>query len=93
MIVMKERLIAEPINVEMAATDYETKESNLRRILQDSFYDLEVALNSWRTWVKWRHDNNADNITDEEVKHEMKEGIFAWRGKSLLFSQMMFSFL
>jgi hypothetical protein len=54
-VVMKERVNGEEFHQELLATDYEKKESNLRRILKNGFYDLDVCLNTWHAWVQWRH--------------------------------------
>ena len=70
LVVLIERIDSEAIHVELNSTDYERKESNLRRILRENFFDLEVALNSWHSWVQWRHENNADGITGEIFKLE-----------------------
>lgn len=55
LIIMKERISSENLYREANANEYEMKESNMRRFIRESFYDVEVALNTWLSWVQWRH--------------------------------------
>mmetsp|Transcript_1227 Transcript_1227/g.1640 ORF Transcript_1227/g.1640 Transcript_1227/m.1640 type:complete len:240 (-) Transcript_1227:308-1027(-) len=80
--VMKERIRSEPFHQSLNATEYETNDCNLQRILRNHYYDTEVALNQWHLWVSWKHENMVDSITESDIAHERTESILAWRGKN-----------
>lgn len=81
---MKVRIASEERHAALCATSYEMDDRNLRRILTKHMLDLEVSLAQWHRWVQWRRDNQVDSIADETVQHELKEGVFQWRGKQSL---------
>ena len=74
------RVDCEEVNKRLGATEYERDPKSLKRILTKLSYDLEASLIHWREWVQFRHENNVDSITNDQIKHELAEGILSWRG-------------
>eukprot|EP00600_Ochromonadales_sp_CCMP1393_P006258 CAMPEP_0174961800 /NCGR_PEP_ID=MMETSP0004_2-20121128/4439_1 /TAXON_ID=420556 /ORGANISM="Ochromonas sp., Strain CCMP1393" /LENGTH=287 /DNA_ID=CAMNT_0016210281 /DNA_START=162 /DNA_END=1025 /DNA_ORIENTATION=+ len=79
---MVARISAEQRFIDLAASDYEKKVNHLKRFLKKQAYEIEAGLNMWEEWVRWRHANEIDQIQENEIEHERRENIFAWRGKN-----------
>lgn len=77
---MVARINGEEKYIRVGATDYEKSDATLQRILKKFLYDLETSLHHWDEWVRWRQENKVDSITTDQIKHEISEGILAWRG-------------
>ena len=41
--------------IELGATEYEKKMTHFSRFLAKNQYDVEITINQWKDWVKWRH--------------------------------------
>lgn len=52
---MLSRINLEDFHSQLNPTEYEKSPKHLKRFLEKHFMDLEVALNTWHTWVEWRH--------------------------------------
>lgn len=60
---------------------WEKSTKNLLRFLRNNDHDPNKALKSYLEWLRWRRKVGADAITDEDIQHEVKDGLAAWRGQ------------
>lgn len=52
---MKARIEGEEHHRNLRASEFEKSDMTLKRFLDVYYMDLEVALNQWNRWVRWRH--------------------------------------
>lgn len=53
---------------------------HLLRLLRRYNHGVELALTGWCDWVRWRHEQKADNITDDNVHAESAARLAVWWG-------------
>lgn len=73
--------VSEESNVFLPLKPIEESTFSLMRLLRDESYNVENAMKSWEAWVKWRRATMVDDITTEDIKHEISDGLASWRGR------------